>query len=364
MSLVFDAHSHCFPPMGSGPCYPDICVKATQYHMRHVGGQFLRYDDKIPLDATVPLGDKDGVSWLPELHFRVGRFGRAELTYNGDDYYFHFVPPTLGDSSCSAEFLVTQMDYAGVDRALLQNDLIYGRLDDYLADCMQRYPDRLVALAQVDEWVGGTPEQLSRARRQIQELGYAGLYFATGGFCQVDFRLGVNDPSLKPLWELVAELDVPIHWYASELRRPRLKQYLVEIAEFNQWAQTYPDVTCVLTHGLENLRIDLDRPDRFSVPPEILELIQRPNWYIELMLHKMCYDSQFPPYHPELPGIVELLVKRLGADKIVWGSDMPSCENYVTYRQSQILFKTKCGFLTTDQKDAILGGNLARLYPL
>ena len=56
------------------------------------------------------------------------------------------------------------MDHAGVDRAVIQHDRLYGRLDDYLSDCVSRYPDRLVVLAQVDEWTGGRPEQVERVR--------------------------------------------------------------------------------------------------------------------------------------------------------------------------------------------------------
>lgn len=82
------------------------------------------------------------------------------------------------------------------------------------------------------------------------------------------------------------------------------------------------------------------------------------------MLHKMSFDDEFPPYTLEIEDVVRTLVSELGAEKLVWGSDMPSCEEVVTYKQSMILFKTRCDFLTQDQREAILGGNLERLYPL
>jgi predicted TIM-barrel fold metal-dependent hydrolase len=364
MSLVFDAHSHCFPTMGSGPMFPPKCLTETQYHLRHVGEQFLRFGDRKPLPSPeVLLGEQDGVSWLPDLNFRIGSYGRAELTYEGDDYYFHYVPPTLAHSSCPADFIIVQMDYAGVDRAVLQHDRIYGRLDEYLADCVKKYPDRFVALAQVDGWEGGSDEQVERVRRQIEDLGHSGLYFSTGCFCHVDFRFGVNDPSLEPLWELMSRSSKPIHWYVANLRRPRLAHYLDEIDELCRWGSAHPDVPCVLTHGLENLRIDLTHPDRYKVPPGILKLISLPNWRIELMMHKMAFDYEFPPHDPHLPEIVRTLVNEVGAEKILWGSDMPSCENMVTYSQSKLVFETRCDFLTDEQRAGILGGNLEKLYP-
>ena len=361
MTIVFDAHNHCFPPIGQGDL--EIRLPETQYHVRHVGPRFHRRGDNAPLEGPILLGDGDGISWLPDVDFRFGRFGQVELTHNGDDYFFQLVPASLFDSSAPPEYTIAQMDYAGVGRAVLQSDRIYGRMDDYLGECVRRYPDRFVALAQVDEWVGGEPEQLARLRRQIEELGFSGLYFPTEGFFHTDFRTNVNSPELEPLWELVAELGIPIHWHAVSRRRPLLERYLEEIDQFTEWGRTHPEIPSVLTHGLENLRIDVGGTDRFTVPREILTLLRLPNWHIELMLHKMAFDHEFPPYHPKIPQVVRTLVEEVGAHKLLWGSDMPSCEEVVTYRQTQILWRTQCDFLTAEERDGILGENMARFYP-
>lgn len=363
MSVVFDAHTHCFPPMASSREFDEDCLKETQYHVRFGNRGIRRVRDGAPLEGQPLLGEGDGISWLPDVGFRIGRFGRVEFTHQGDDYYYHFLPPAMFDMSSPPEYIVTQMDYAGVDRAVIQHDRVYGRMDDYLGECVPKYPDRLVALAQVDEWVGGRRDQLDRLTRQVQELGFSGLYFSTGGFFHDDFKTGVNSPSLEPLWDLVAELGIPIHWYATNNRRPRLARYIEEIRDFTRWARAHPHIPSVLTHGLENLRIDMAAPDRFSVPREIIELVQLPNWHIELMLHKMSWDSEFPPYNPELCHVVRTLVREVGAEKLLWGSDMPSCEQVVTYRQSRVLWETQCDFLSDEQRAGVLGGNLARLYP-
>jgi hypothetical protein len=42
---------------------------------------------------------------------------------------------------------------------------------------------------------------------------------------------------------------------------------------------------------------------------------------------------------------------------------MPCCERTVTYKQSMLLFHTQCDFLRDDERAAIMGDNLARLYP-
>ena len=190
------------------------------------------------------------------------------------------------------------------------------------------------------------------------------MYFSTGGFFHTDFSLEVNDPSLEPLWTLVKDLGITVHWYAAKLRQPSIPDYLGELRQFIKWAEAHPDIPSVLTHGLNNIHYNKDKPNRFSVPDELFQLLSFPNWHMELMLHLMAGDIEFPPYEPGLKKVVRELVSGVGAESLVWGSDMPACERTVTYKQSMILFQTQCDFLTDEQRALIMGGNLARLYPV
>jgi len=365
MAIIFDAHNHCFPPLGEDRGYKTTRLAEHQYHVRFHGQGIRRARDDARIDEPLLVGGGDGISWLPQVDFRIGRFGRVEFTHGGEDYYIQWMPPTLWDMSCPPEYIVAQMDYVGVDRAVLHHDRIYGRLDDYLSECVRKYPDRFVALAQVDEWAADQPEQLERLTYQIRDLGLSGLYFSTGGFFHNDFKTSVNDPGLKPLWDLVGELEIPIHWYAANMKRARLEAYLNEIAELTRWGRAHPHIPSVLTHGVNNIGIErgTGAPDRFRVPQEVLTLLKLPSWRVELMLHLMAGDSEFPPYNPGLCKVVRTLVDEVGTEKLLWGSDMPACERTVTFQQSMVLFQTQCDFLTADQRAAILGGNLARLYP-
>ena len=363
MSIVFDAHCHCFPPLAEDRGTMAGRLAEHQYHVRYHPQVFRRKRDNTSMVGSPLAGERDGISWVPPVDFRIGNFGQLEVTHGGEDYWMQWMPPALWDMSASPEYMIAQMDYAGVDRAFLQHDRVYGRLDEFLGDCVRRYPDRFVAGAQVDEWVGGRPDQIERVKHQVRDLGFSALYFSTGGFFHDDFKIGVNDPSLEPLWELVAELGVPIHWYAATQREPYVEEYAKEIVEFTRWARAHPHVPSVLTHGLEDVAVDDGRPDRFEVTKDLITLLQLPNWHVELMLHIMHGDAEFPPYSSQMKQLVQSLVEEVGAEKLVWGSDMPACERGVTYRQTMLLFQTQCDFLTTAQREAILGGNLARLYP-
>ena len=275
MPVVFDSHVHCFPPMADDDVHLPERVAELQHHVRFHGQGIRRARDHSVVNEPILVGEKDGISWQPDVGFRFGKFGRLEFTHGGEDLYMQWMPPTLWDMSSPAEYIIAQMDYAGVDRGFMQHDRLYGYLDEFFADCVSRYPDRLVAGAQVDEWRGGEPDQLDRLRRQVQELGASALYFSTGGFFHNDFSTGVNHESLRPLWDLVADLGIPIHWSPCAMLVPIAEDYIRELRELNEWADNYPQIASVLTHGLSNIFLEKGRPDRYRIPPETASLLER-----------------------------------------------------------------------------------------
>ena len=54
-------------------------------------------------------------------------------------------------------------------------------------------------------------------------------------------------------------------------------------------------------------------------------------------------------------------VQRIGADRLMWGTDMPIVMRFWTYRQNIDFIRRYCSFLSAEEMDAILGGTSARL---
>lgn len=57
-------------------------------------------------------------------------------------------------------------------------------------------------------------------------------------------------------------------------------------------------------------------------------------------------------------------VERIGADRLIWGTDMPLTIRYATYRQALNQFRLHCTFLSDSERAAILGGTAARVMGL
>ena len=184
---IIDCHAHIFPPLAGACGLPDAAThRLYQQRAMHThGNQPVRRLRDDAIIAARDLWDPDDPSEAgraTDVDFRVGAMGRFEWSKDGEDYYVQFLPPSLQDMHFPPAALVAQMDYAGVQTAVLQNDHIYGDLADYFAAARTRFPGRFVGLANVDESCAYRDDQLQRLHRAFDELGMQGLYYTLAGF--------------------------------------------------------------------------------------------------------------------------------------------------------------------------------------
>ena len=131
-------------------------------------------------DATLKQVDLVGRLLMPlALRLQESLAGRATLdpqwTASGADLYLQFFPPSLQTMESPAELMLQQMARAGVDRAVLQNARPYGRLNEYFAGAVRKYPDKFIGLADVDEANAHTLLEIDKLRNAVNELGLRGL---------------------------------------------------------------------------------------------------------------------------------------------------------------------------------------------
>jgi predicted TIM-barrel fold metal-dependent hydrolase len=63
--------------------------------------------------------------------------------------------------------------------------------------------------------------------------------------------------------------------------------------------------------------------------------------------------------------MLEAMVEHIGADRLMWGTDMPFQNRFCTYRQSRdYIEKFAPAYLSADQIAAIMGGTAARFLDL
>ena len=93
-SLVIDAHFHIFRRFatGSGAASAALTLKLWQYHVRDFT-DFWRKRDGARVNEPLLDFPSDDINAMPDVNFRMGRYGQAELTVDGVDYIMQFYPP-------------------------------------------------------------------------------------------------------------------------------------------------------------------------------------------------------------------------------------------------------------------------------
>lgn len=358
--MIIDSHAHIFPFLGSPAGFRSVeeHLKFLQFYVVGHGQPVRRLSDHAIVDepglAELPL---DRPERLREVQFRVEANGRFVWRHNGTDLYIHFMPPSLQTNASLAEYLLAQMAYVGVDVAVLQNAHLYGRLDHFFAAAIARYPGKFIGLAEVDEPNADTETELRDLRSAVCDLGLQGLYYANRGFFFDGYRQSFDDPRYDVFWETVRELQVPVFW--EVLGAPVLDDahFLVEIDRLNRWAERYPEIPSVLTHGVSAGLLE-------GNIAEPLEQLFRNEQFLVEILYPIGWGRLHDYPYPELRPVLRELYRRVGGERLIWGSDMPNVERNCTYRQSLDYLRRGTDVIPSADLDRILGGNLARLFGL
>jgi predicted TIM-barrel fold metal-dependent hydrolase len=358
MGTVVDSHIHLFPYLGGASGFASEAEhrQFLQLYMATHGEPVRRLRDHVQVhQQTLHDGRLASLSSLCEVNFRVGRFGRFEWTAAGDELYLQFFPPSLQAMESPAEFMLQQMARAGVDRAVLQNARLYGRLNDYFADAVRAYPDRFIGLADIDESQAHTEVELAGLRSAVREQGLRGLYYANRALIRTGYSRSFDDRLFDPLWETVRSLGIPVFWEIVGVPDPNNPDHLLgEIQRLNRWAARWPDIRGVWTHGFA--------PQLLERMPSPLEALLGGDQLMVEILYPIHWGRTHEYPFPELRPALQTLYQRVGGERLVWGSDMPNVERNCTYRQSlHYLRIVGDGVIPPVDLDRILGPNVLKL---
>jgi predicted TIM-barrel fold metal-dependent hydrolase len=287
---------------------------------------------------------------------------RLVWTAQGEDCTKQVYPLGLPGLGCEAPALVAEMDYSGVDVGLLNVDHTLGRSVEYLANCVHRFPERLISMLPVDEW--------RAARNPEAVLQSLGKWRTQPGFRAIKYipwyayRNGVLDrwdgPQYESFWSGVAELDLPVFFTLAPHpdAGDEVSGFIAEMAMLGRLMQSHPSLRCSITHGFPYRA--LLRGDALVVPDAMWEVFENPRLTLEVGFPVRIGDIFAYPYREVWPVVEEMCV-RIGPDRLLWGSDMPFQNRFCTYRQSR---EWLAEFLDTSILKAIMGRTAARVLGL
>ena len=371
--MIIDSHAYCFEPADSANGYA-----SSEEHLRWVqAGQAGHYmpafrlrDRSLASSEALAQEGAKGLSAPPNVNLRIDHdAGRVVWTINGEDYTKHYYPPNLRNCEFTPQSLISEMDHAGVDMALLHTNPMLGRDSAYLAECVRAFPDRLRSMAPVDEWRirDDVDSVIAELTTSITSYGLHAIKFNPNAY------LVSSDPwddgLLRPFWEAATSLNVPIFFslgpgpgnHKGESSSENLGGYLDEMRILMRWMDRYPDAVCSITHGFP-YRSFLEG-GKIRLPDSIWEPFDNPNLSIEVCFPVRIGDIFDFPYDEARPTLEEM-VSRIGADRLMWGTDMPFQNRHCTYRQSRDWIEKYCEFLSPNELELIMGGTTARVLGL
>ena len=372
--MIIDCHMYCFAPIDSPTGYATVeeKMRTVQSELGGHSQPVWSIRDRAPADNSTLVDPATGrlreVTWTRHN-------GNLAWICEGETYTKQHTPPMLHNLESTPELMVAEMDYAGVDMGVMHTYASLGTdrfTNEYLREAVGRFPDRLMRLVRVTEAAVPTdPEAAAQKVRNEVALGERiGLQFVpgfysnpTGGSLE-GHEEPWDDGALRPFWQAVAAMNIPVFFTLIGGRGAKLydggwaEAYIEEQRTLLRWMERYPEVTTVITHGIPWRAFMQD--GRVRLPDAVWEVFEAPQCHLQLLIPIQMGAMWEYPWKEAEP-IVRECVERVGADRLMWGTDMPMVARFCTYRQAKDQFGVHCEFLTDGQRQDILGGTIARV---
>ena len=359
--MIIDCHAHVFQHWAGacGHSSREVHRRYMQKVQTRTSSRVFRARDGAEASGALLFHEgQNGWSGLKDVDFRVGIYGRLDFTVDGEDYYVQYMPVGMQEIVAPPELMLANMTLAGVDHTVLQTGWGYGAMNDYNAFAQSQYPHKFTAMLNVDEPRAHTEANLAELTRAHDVLGLRAVYFALDAFARYDFDIRFDDPRLDPFWSRVDAWKLPVFFEAPATPDYGSASYIRNMVGLRQMMDRYRNIRWVLVMGPP---VGLyGRSGRWDFPDEVIAAYRHPNLLIEVMF-PITWGGQWDYPYPQAQELIRGMRDRLGAGKLVWGSDAPNVERFCTYKQSLDYVRNYCDFLSAAEKDSILGGNVDQL---
>lgn len=276
--------------------------------------------EMVKVDAHVHLWEKQQGMVNGKPVFGIGG-GRSN--FGGE--IRQMMPPYMNDDKNTAERLLANMDYAGVNACVITQEYIDGNQDAYLLKVRKAYPERfrICSLYEEKDW------------------------FLLDGVDGVKICAGrLKDPDVKKLLPVFQKVEQAGKFISIDLAdgdtQTEDMEYIIEKC---------PSLRIAIGHfGMVTTK---------NWQAQIA-LAKHENVFIESGGLTWLFHKEFYPYPSAVDAILEAR-DICGMEKLMWGSDYPRTMTEITYSMAvRFLLETKK--LTEAEKRGFLGENAMKFY--
>lgn len=226
------------------------------------------------------------------------------------------------NAAYTAEKLLTDMDDAGIEEAVVVGYPICEWTDNWYTVKAATEYDRLSGIVMVDQFAVGAADRL---RNLMANDGIIG--FRLGAICPYDRMWETFDPSVEWLRDAIDETE----FWAVARETDALVQILAHVEQLDQvleLVETYPDCTYLLDH--------FSHADPAIAPEEsafaaYADLAEYDNVYAKLSEIQHRSNETYP--YNDMHDHVRWLLDKFGHERLIWGADYPNVSDVATYEE-------------------------------
>jgi aminocarboxymuconate-semialdehyde decarboxylase len=268
---------------------------------------------------------------------------------------------------------IAKMDHMGVDVQVLSPSLVHQGLEwadattslrlarttnDWVARAVATHPQRLIGLGTVP--LHAPALATAELERCMGELALAGVAVSTTAGA-----MELGDAALRPFWEKAQALAAVVYIHPGGNRDRRLKRYhlwnsvgqafeeamAISSLMYDGVLEAFPQLRICVSHGGGYMPYYMGRIERNYAEKANTRINMKkpPLEYLRMLYFDSCVYER---------PVLEHLVERVGAERVVLGSDYPVGE------PDPVGFVTGIDGLSNAQKERIVRANAAALLDL
>lgn len=239
-----------------------------------------------------------------------------------------------------ADELLRAMDGAGVDRVVIVPPSWEGDRNDLALEAAHRFPNRFAVMGRI---AVERPESRDTLAQWLEQPGMLGVRLTLH---RMPWRGWLEDGTMDWFWPAAERLGIPVMAFFPGL-----------VKTLDQIVGRHPGLRLIVDH----LALELGKKDdaAFADLDQVLALASYPNVAVKVSALP-CHSSEPYPYR-NLHRYIRQVYDAFGPRRMFWGTDLTRLP--CTYHQTVTLFTEELGFLSSEDKEWIMGRALAAYLP-